>query len=266
MEPLLEAASARGHQLVLRPTIDYPGEASGLPGFLEGLVEQRGYEDYGGGLSPDYEDADLRAALTAFIAALGASYDGDPRLAFVQVGLLGHWGEWHTYPNSDWFASEDVQQEVLTAYEAAFQATHLQVRYPAVESPSMRIGFHDDSFAYSTVGETEWFFANLLEAAGAEERWREVPIGGELRPELQSEIFEDDYALDTYAQDFDTCVQETHATYLINYGAFGQEYAPDAERARADRPAPDQVEIHDRRSEAEVGGAVSVSSARLPLR
>ena len=27
-----------------------------------------------------------------------ARYDGDPRIGFVQLGLLGFWGEWHTYP------------------------------------------------------------------------------------------------------------------------------------------------------------------------
>ncbi len=237
LEPLLDAASGRGHQVVLRPYIDYPTLPSGLPDYLVGEVEQQAYSDHGGGLSPDYSDPDLRAAMTAFVAALGDAYDGDPRIAFVQIGLLGHWGEWHTWPNADWFADADVQNEVLSAYTQAFESTHVQVRYPAADSPDLRVGFHDDSFAYSTVGDIEWFFANQLAAAGAEDRWTEVPIGGELRPELQATIFQSDYQTGPYAQDFGACVEATHATYLLNHGAFGMDYETSEERERAEQAA-----------------------------
>jgi len=237
LEPILDEASARGHQLVLRTTIDYPAQPSGLPAFLADEVSGQAYDDYGGGTSPDYEDPDLRAAMTAYIAALGAAYDGDPRIAFVQVGLLGFWGEWHTWPYTDWFPGDEVQTEVLEAYVAAFPTTHVQVRIPAVDSPNLRVGFHDDSFAYSTIGDVDWFFANLLTSAGADERWREVPIGGELRPELQDTIFEDTYTTDTYAQDFFDCVDATHASYMLNHGAFGQTYETEAELARAEEAA-----------------------------
>ncbi len=131
LEPLLVAAEARGHQLVFRPYLDYPGLPSGLPDFLEGTVDLQPYADHGGGLSPDYGHPELQAALLDFIAALGARYDGDPRLAVVQLGLLGFWGEWHTWPHSDWFADPLFQQEVLQAYDDAFSTTLLQTRYPS---------------------------------------------------------------------------------------------------------------------------------------
>ena len=85
------------------------------------------------------------------------------------------------------------------------------MRRAAAHAVDLRIGFHDDSFAHSTLGEIDWFFWPGLIAAGAEERWQEVAIGGELRPELQSTVFGDDYSLDTYAQDVAECVEETHA-------------------------------------------------------
>jgi hypothetical protein len=71
--------------------------------------------------TPDYEDPRLRAALTNFIHALGRRYDGDPRLGFLGLGLLGTWGEWHNHPHTEWFASKTVQREVMDAYEAAFR-------------------------------------------------------------------------------------------------------------------------------------------------
>eukprot|EP01052_Picozoa_sp_SAG31_P004428 SAG31_NODE_183_length_20987_cov_8.711078_12_plen_46_part_00 len=45
-------------------------------------------------MSPNYADLHLIAALESFIAEFGRRYDADPRIGFVQVGLLGYWGEW----------------------------------------------------------------------------------------------------------------------------------------------------------------------------
>lgn len=50
--------------------------------------------------TPDYEDKNLRRSIKSLVAALGKKYDGDPRIGFITAGLLGTWGEWHTYPNS----------------------------------------------------------------------------------------------------------------------------------------------------------------------
>lgn len=241
LEPLLAAAEARAHHAVLRVYLDYPTKPSGVPGYLSETVGCAPYTEHGGGCSPDYEHPDLKAAILDLIAALGERYDGDPRLGFVQVGLLGFWGEWHTWPHTEMFPSEAMQSEVLDAFVDAFSITHLQVRRAAAHAVDLRIGFHDDSFAHSTLGEIDWFFWPGLIAAGAEERWQEVAIGGELRPELQSTVFDDDYSLDTYAQDVAECVEETHATYLLNYWAFngdGTGYTGE-ERVRADQVGRD---------------------------
>ena len=232
LEPYLLAAEARGNQVVLRPYIDYPSLPSGLPTYLEGQVDQFAYSDFGGGWSPDYTDPALRAAMDAFIAALGDQYDGDPRIGVVQLGLLGFWGEWHTWPHSEWFPDVSIQNDVLHAYHDAFASTLLQVRIPTGDSPSLRIGFHDDSFAYSTVGDVPWFFVPLLEAAEADARWTEVPVGGELRPELQDQVFDASYEEGEFQQDFDACVQATHASFLLNFHAFSGIYDPE-EQARA---------------------------------
>ena len=76
----------------------------------------------------------------------------------------------------------------------------------------------------------------ILESVGAQDRWQEVVIGGELRPELQGWVFDEDYELGTYQQDFDECVQATHATYLLNYNAFNESNTGyvGAERERAE--------------------------------
>ncbi|MGB0592499.1 MAG: hypothetical protein ACPGU1_22675 [Myxococcota bacterium] len=239
LEPLLVAAAARQHQVVLRIYIDYPNKTSGLPGYLAETVPCSVYSDHGGGCSPDYDHPLLVDAMVALINALGERYDADPRLGVIQVGLLGFWGEWHTWPHTEWFPSLATQEAVLTAFDDAFEVTLLQVRRAAANAVSLRIGYHDDSFAYSTLGDIDWFFWPGLITAGADTRWQEVMMGGELRPELQASIFEEGYTLDTYAQDFNTCIQTTHASYMLNYQAFnegGAGYQGD-ERAAAEASA-----------------------------
>jgi hypothetical protein len=223
LEPLLQAAATRAHHVVLRVYIDYPSKPYGLPDYLQNMVGCSPYQDYGGGCSPNYDHPLLVEAMTGLLSAMGQIYDGDTRLGAVQIGLLGFWGEWHTYPHTEWFPSLGTQEAVLNAANDAFSITQIQVRRPAANSVGLRIGFHDDSFAHSTLGPIDWFFLPSLISAGADARWEEVMIGGEVRPELQSSIFADDYPLGTYAQDVLECIDQTHASYLLNYRAFSED-------------------------------------------
>ena len=235
MDPALALAGARARHLVVRFYLDYPSKATGVPDYLvDAGLGFRNYTDLGGGACPDYENETLVVALEGFVGALGARYDNDARLGGVQAGLLGFWGEWHTWPHSEWFASAATQRRVLDAFARAFNATPVMVRYADAVTAPYDVGFHDDSFAYSTVGASiGWFFASQLASAGATERWRARPIGGELRPELQATIFSDAYAQGAYAQNFSYAARATKASALLNYRAFTPGYAgADLARAR----------------------------------
>jgi len=225
LDALLSDIASRGHQTVFRVYLDYPTLPTGIPQFLlDAGLATYSYADYGNTRSvcPDYQNPLLRQALTNFIAALGARYDGDPRIGFITVGLLGFWGEWHTYPHDTWFASTAVQDEVLTAYQAAFSETRLLVRRPAGTNPTDRpIGYHDDSFAYQTLDPPDWCFLGLLKAAGETNKWRTQPIGGEVRPEIQLCMWDTGTANCVPAgQAFDQCVDLTHASWMLNHGVF----------------------------------------------
>lgn len=255
LEAMLDDIASRGHQAVFRVFLEYPGKTGVIPPFL-----------VAGGLrvhvwtntntqpfppevveTPDYEDANLRRSLANFVAALGQRYDGDPRIGFVTAGLLGTWGEWHTHPREELFASEAVQREVMDAYEAAFTRTPVLLRYPAgpnahrkADNSARRFGYHDDSFAWATLhtgkpGE-EWFFMTALASAGpaAEAKWKTSPIGGEIRPEAWGRVFDEEPGLPEI-QDFRACVEATHATWLMDTGMFrgprSEERIRRAERA-----------------------------------
>ena len=77
-------------------------------------------------------------AMVGLVEALGARYDADPRLGFMQLGLLGFWGEWHTWPESSLMASADTQEAIVAAFDRSFSTTQLQVRQPRL-APVVRM-------------------------------------------------------------------------------------------------------------------------------
>lgn len=253
LEELLDAVAGRGHQAVFRVYLEYPAKTGVIPKFLvaDGLKVHKYLNTNTAPLppaeveTPDYESPKLRRALKNFIAALGKKYDGDPRIGFITAGLLGTWGEWHTYPKDELFASPTVQAEVMDAYEAAFKVTPVLLRYPAgpksdgkAPNADRPFGYHDDSFAWGTLAtgkkDEEWHFLNLLAEAGpgAVEKWKTRPIGGEIRPEAWGKVF-DPKPGDPNVQDFRTCVDRTHVTWLMDSGLF-EEKPSAARRKRAE--------------------------------
>lgn len=247
----LDGIAGRGRQAVFRMHLEYPGKSDVIPAYLvdAGLKVHR-YQNTNTApfppqdvATPDYEDPRLRAMLAEFIAAIGKRYDGDPRIGFITAGLLGTWGEWHTHPRNELFASKAVQREVMDAYEKAFKVTPVLLRYPAGKghgtyeaNDGRPFGYHDDSFAWATLDtgrkEDGWFFVPSLKAAGAADRWKTRPIGGEIRPEAWGKVFDD--RVEAPLQDFRRCVEETRVSWLMDSGMFREPATPErSKRAMA---------------------------------
>lgn len=224
LDARIEEIAARGHQAVFSTYLDYPDQVYGVPDFLAHVPKQS-YTDNGNGThatsySPDYSNADLQQAILNYIAALGARYDDDPRVAFVGAGLLGFWGEWHTYPY-DWGPTPAFMNQVLDAYASAFPNKFIIAREPkpGVDTDRARLGFGDGSFAYETLGPTGWHFWPKIINAGQQNVWQTRPIGGELRPEVQNCIW-DDTSCALAGQEFAPSVATTHVSWLVNHGVF----------------------------------------------
>lgn len=190
-------AAARGKHIVFRVYIDYPSQPSGLPDWLrkEG-VKLNPYTEHGGGSSPDYNDPRMVAAMRRLIAALGKRYNSHPRIAFVQFGLLGFWGEWHTYPRPELFASAATEAKVLDAARQAFPDKKVMNRYPMGYAGRQKwLGFFDDMFPEDTDGKEDWMFLPRLRAAGRQEAWKTVPFGGEMVPHAAKRLLSDGFAM-----------------------------------------------------------------------
>ena len=60
----------------------------------------KGPSEKGGSWDPDFADPVFLGKLERFLAAMGTRYDGNPNVAFVDVGTFGLWGEGHTFMSS----------------------------------------------------------------------------------------------------------------------------------------------------------------------
>ena len=89
----------QGIHLVLRFVCDVPGQEMHLdiPDWLYAQTKDGSWydTDYGKGYSPNYANAVFRAAHHRVLYALAEFLGTDGFVSYVELGSLGHWGEWH---------------------------------------------------------------------------------------------------------------------------------------------------------------------------
>ncbi|GAA2305532.1 DUF4832 domain-containing protein [Streptomyces kunmingensis] len=248
LDKALDETASYGNQAAIRFYIEYPGgsgshPANAIPPCFAGHVDNR-TNSYWNTTSPDYDSPYLLDALEDFIAAYGARYDGDPRIGFIHMGLVGLWGEWHTWPYDtdtsgdtypNYMPTDAHGARLVQAYNDAFTRTKVEVRYAESAGGAAdglpRIGYHDDSFCYregsplagvtlpSSLGGAP--YAQLQKALehGVENRWTTASMGGEVRPEIQSTAFADWPGGTGAVDDMKACLELEHTTWKINEGS-----------------------------------------------
>ncbi|MDH6369966.1 hypothetical protein M2444_001744 [Paenibacillus sp. PastF-3] len=244
IEPALNAIAARGNQAAIRVYLEYPGKEDAIPDFIHDSGVTMRHNDTFNQIEPDYDDPAMVTYLTNFIRAFGAKYDGDPRIGFIHMGLVGLWGEWHTYPYDEdetdglpnYMPNAETIGTIFNAYDSAFNQTKLEVRYPGLPGASeFNIGYHDDSFGYKegdplqsvtqpeSMGGTYYSFLTKMLGAGSENKWITQSVGGEVRPEIQNNFFSGGTNVDNAMND----IELTHATWMINQGGISNYNAND---------------------------------------
>ena len=163
------------------------------------------------------------------IKELGNKYDGDPRIAYIFAGFVGHWGEWHNYyytltpgHKGEKLPDEKQKADFVRAFGEAFKITPILARTPFSSSfkDYPKFGFHDDSFTQATTDTSKsWNFMYQLKNAGMSNRWKSAVIGGEFRPEHQVPFMFGQRMPSGY-QDYEKCVEATHCSWLLYDEAF----------------------------------------------
>ena len=74
---------------------------------------------------PDYDDPVFLEKLDRFLAAAAARYDGNPEVAFIDVGSFGVWGEGHTFSSTKLPYSLATIKRHIDLYKKNFKRTLL---------------------------------------------------------------------------------------------------------------------------------------------
>jgi chitodextrinase len=244
LDSALNEIASYGNQAAVRFYLEYPGgsgshPANAIPRCFDGHVTYR-TNTYWSTTSPDYDNPYLLDALGDFIAAFGARYDGDPRIGFIHLGLIGLWGEWHTWPYDtdtggdsypNFMPTDAHAAQILRAYDNAFDETKLELRYPdsaAGAATNLDIGYHDDSFCYregsplagvtlpQSLGGAGWAQLQRALNVGAENKWITASMGGEVRPEIQTSAFASWPGGSGQVDNMKACIELEHTTWKIN--------------------------------------------------
>jgi len=73
-------------------------EKAGAKGY--NFTVGKGVDENGPFWEPDYKDPVFLEKLDKFLASLAERYDGNPEVAFIDIGSFGVWGEGHTWASS----------------------------------------------------------------------------------------------------------------------------------------------------------------------
>ncbi|MDD3369448.1 MAG: DUF4832 domain-containing protein, partial [Lachnospiraceae bacterium] len=200
---------ASGKKVVLRFLCDVPGNEQhmDIPDWLYEKTDDGSFYDisYGKGYAPNYENLFFIEKHEAAIKALGDYFGQDQFLAYVELGSLGHWGEWHTHMDNasseeasiPKIPGEAVCRQYITPYVDAFPNARLLMRRPYALAQEYQTGIYNDMtgepdstqewLSWIENGGSDTDSITPLAYQAVKEPWKENPIGGEFTSSLTME-------------------------------------------------------------------------------
>ena len=176
-------------------------------------------------LTNGYFHPDFQNRVKALVEKIGEAWDNDPRVAYIEMGIIGQWGEqhspsintyWkpHTYDkhiaNVTWIPG--IEKTLGDAFTEAFKNKKVMVRY-AYDFKDYEFGYYWDSWGIAE--EDERGFEEMMKMG---DRWKKQPYGGEIcwnwgdfsKFESLSDILADDATRNK----IENQIRELHANHL----------------------------------------------------
>lgn len=143
----------------------------------------KGVDPNGPYWEPDYKDPVFLDKLDRFLAAMAKRYDGNPNVAFIDIGSFGVWGEGHSWASSKLPFDFDARKAHVDLYCKHFRQTLLAISddfagsgEPGAHLPitdyalSKGVTLRDDSICVQPPPRS-WFHAELAQAF-----WPKLPV------------------------------------------------------------------------------------------
>lgn len=96
----------------------------------------------------DYSSEQFNSRLTRLVDRLGQVWDNDPRIAWIELGIFGKFGEHHSLYTDNDAPTIEMQQVAGAAFNAAFKNKKVLVRHNWKEFQGYGYGVYWDSWAH----------------------------------------------------------------------------------------------------------------------
>ena len=120
----------------------------------------------------DYSSPQFQKRVLRLIKRLGQCWDNDPRVAFIEMGIFGKWGEQHSP-----FPTPEMEKLVGDAFASAFKHKKVSVRRNWERFTNHPFGEYWDSWAHY---DQMWPHGNSIKLMNDSGRYLENYIGGEV--------------------------------------------------------------------------------------
>ena len=215
-----------GKHLVLRFVCDIPSEEAHID-IPEWLYEKSGeagrwYDgEYGKGFAPDYNNPTIISCHEQAVKALGEHFGQDGLISYVELGSLGHWGEWHVNYSEgiQRIPREAVRDKYILPWTEAFPDAMILMRRPFAAVEKYGFGLYNDMTGQPEATQS-WF--DWINNGGEYDQtgeknvivpmkdfWKTAPSGGEFTSSLSMEEM-----LDTNLSGTVEMIREAHTTFL----------------------------------------------------
>jgi len=233
----------RGAKLIIRLILDDPSDERhmDIPDWLYEATNKKGtfYDtDHGQGFSPDYFNPTLIEYHRKLIEQLAKRYNGDPRIAFVELGSIGHWGEWHTKNDEKTkipFPNIAIADQYVQPYIDYFTEKHLMMRRPYPLAQKHNFGLFNDMFGdheatieemYAWINDGYTFWLTKEPMPAMRDYWAKAPGGGEFSSTHDQEY----YFKDKNIEETLKMVRLTHPSWLGPYALHDAPVGSELER------------------------------------
>lgn len=199
----------QGRQAVFRFYMDYPSTVShrDIPNWLYNKINGEGTwynTSYGKGFSPNYNNQTLIEYHKKAIEAFANRYGNDNFFLYIELGSLGHWGEWHVNHDEGVkrFPDYETRIQYIEPYIQNLKNATFLMRYSLKEAKEYNFGLYNDMVGDQE--ETEYWFEGMKgeelweqtekqDLANNVDKWKTMPIGGEFASSYSNDYFLKDH-------------------------------------------------------------------------
>lgn len=225
-ENQLERWREEGKHIVLRFVCDVPGSEThmDIPEWLYEKTNHAGtwYDvSFGKGFAPDYSNEIFISCHQKAVEAMGEHLGQDGLISYIELGSLGHWGEWHVNYSVGIqpLPLEDIREQYVAPWTTAFPNAMLLMRRPFSHAAKYGTGLYNDMTGEPS--ETAAWLREIENGGNLSQTdeknafspmtdfWKTAPVGGEFTSSLSMEEM-----LTASLSQTVELIQESHTTFL----------------------------------------------------